>query len=292
MILISIDDFPNVNGMTHTKTSYEIYSDSSGTNLVDSNYNDTVNLTRYKSSLVPVVGSVYYARTQRILNDGTILNWTPLVPVSLAYDSNSMLLNSTINIIQPIMTVDTVAIMDNQVTTFNVSLTPFASIGDNHYSTDWVIKGDTGVVIFSSINDMVNLESIIIDKTLIELGKNTFITIYANYNTASGISSQVVSNYMELATKNYTITSALTAVPSNVDYLLSLSKIDTSLHVNIERLELMDNVTSVYSIDLDKDTTQIIIPNTVLGYGKAYNLIIYYLEHDILRKDVQTLVTA
>lgn len=293
MILISIKDFPVINGISHVKTNYEIYTDPNGVTLVDSNYGESIAITRYKSNLIPIIGVDYYVRTQRILSDGTVSRWTPLAKVALVYDQESLLLNKKITLIQPIMSVDTGAIVDPSILDFTITLSPFASIGENHYSTDWVIIGENGDAIYSSIGDQNNLESITINKKSILLNKNNKIKICAKYNTASGASTTMVKTTMDLGTKNYKITSTLTNINSTIDYTLTFQPINESLHVNVAYVSILDNANNtIYYSVLDIDTITHIIPAGTLSPTKTYTMIIYYLEDNILHQDTEQITTA
>ena len=293
MITIEINDFPVINNLEHISTDYEIYTDTLLNNLVDFNYNDTVNLLKYTSNIIPndVVNLKYYARVRRKLSDGTLLPWTPLKEITLSNNNESVILEKDIAVIKPIMNIDTVKLLDVNQNSFTVTVSPYTAIGDNHMSTDWVFTDIDDIVVFSSINDTVNMEAITIDKSVIGLSNLSGLKVYASYNSGLGKSSGWSMTSIEFIKKNYILTSPLTTIDPTVDYNGSISPVNGSLNTNISRIELITNANIIYSIDTKINVKNFLIPASVLTNSTTYDLVFYVLQKGKLHKVVEKLTT-
>ena len=290
VIDVHINEWVPINGLTQTATSYEIYSDQALTTLMFSKYNDTVNLTRIHSGLTIPAGQTYYSRTQRILSDGTILPWTPAIPVSESYNIDAFIVPTRIHIETPVLNIDTVALTDVNSTTFAISGSSFISTGDNHYATHWYITDKENNVIYSNLMDTVNLTSITLNKVALQLHLVTGIKVHAVYLSGTLVESGVAAVAMDLFSKNYSL-STLTGLVATANIVINFTKIDTTKEANIARVEVVSNGNIIFFQDIPLDSASVTIPSGTLTPATNYVLRLYTLDKGLLFKEDHILTT-
>jgi len=159
-LTLSSNNFNCVNGTdTHESTDWEIYDDSSLTNLIWSSINDNINLEHITiNTSVLDLNTTYYVRVR----------YTGLTYGNSNYSSVNSFTTGYIeqpNIIFPSNGTTNVS------TTANIIGNSFNNIDDTHEKSDWEVASDTNFnnLVFSSYDDINNLESI----TLNNINSNT-----------------------------------------------------------------------------------------------------------------------
>jgi hypothetical protein len=172
----------------HDASDWEIASDAEFTNIVDSSYNDTVNLTSYTpNNLQPE--TTYYVRV-RYRSDYHISQWSDPVKftTSAAYIETPTVSTTSNGSVYPTFT-----------------LTSFNSVGynSNWQSTDWQIATDSNFTnIIYSVTKTDVPDTLTIDWDLLNINSTYYIR--ARYNDDQGHSSNW-SSPLEYTTGLYQI---------------------------------------------------------------------------------------
>lgn len=88
MAYIKIEEIWTLGLTSHTHTSYEIYQDVERTILLDSNYNDPINLLEWHTPILQEDGSPYmgpyplYSRVQ-LTGGGVVSKWYDVEPCAV-----------------------------------------------------------------------------------------------------------------------------------------------------------------------------------------------------------------
>jgi len=175
---------------THDASDWEIATDSEFTNIVESSYNDTANLTSYQpQNLDPE--TLYYVRV-RYKSDYHISDWSD--PVSFTTAS-------------AYIETPTVSTSDTGSLYPTFKLTPFKAYGytDNWQSTDWQIATDpefNNLVLNYTETDPSKQDTLTIDQDILDIDSTYYVR--AKYNGDAGHSSNW-SNVLEYNTTKYQI---------------------------------------------------------------------------------------
>ena len=155
----------------HAATDWEIATDSGFSNIVDSSYNDTVNLLNWDPESI-IASTIYYVRS-RLISDFHRSDWSTVV---------SFTTNSTLVYIEtPIIN----SPVNNELRVsplFTIAVDPFNVINgsDTHISTDWEISltSDFSNIIYQKLASE-DLVSHVVDT---ELELSTIYYVRAKFN--------------------------------------------------------------------------------------------------------------
>jgi len=178
-----------LNKLTHYATSWRLYDDPNGKNLIFEKLVDTKMLTTLYVDMELDDSKTYYVQTKLYFkdNNGNIKEtpWSKLIPIT-----NSEINNATTDelIKPPVISLDR---NPNYVPTgnFNIMTSTYTDIRPDraHDSTDWLIVDANGNTVWSSLNDKEHLTSIIVPKSTLEPEQTYFIKVRHknNYNEYS-----------------------------------------------------------------------------------------------------------
>jgi len=169
----------NLTYTTHDYSDWEIATDINFTNVVKSIYRTTSNLTKL-SSIGTQPLTTYYVRVRYNVS-GILSPWS--VPKSYVTPG--------VVIAEPTVSVD------NATATTNILASGFSITGstETHLSTDWEVSynRDFTNIVFSSINDTVNLTTIPVNVTL---DANHIYYARVKFNTTTYTSPYVITSFL------------------------------------------------------------------------------------------------
>jgi len=277
MITIKFKNWVVIGGLTHTASTFEIATDVAFTNILETVTDEVVYKDIYYSNITVPVGTTYYVRGMRQLTDinGVITYspWSNAIPVTNVTDVSTLLLTSDIIIDEPIVTVDP-AEVTGSATTITVTTTSYRGVGDGHVATHWVVTDDRDNIVYSSLRDTVNLTSITIDKTLIDVLSYNTLKFTAIHVSGVGVESLPGTTIVNVGTFNFTITSTMDRVIPFNNYKVKLAKIDPSIPIGIIRVTLNSTISNqeLWALPVTTDITEIIIPGGILQDDSLYYL--------------------
>jgi len=279
---LKLKEWEAVGGLTHVSTEWGVYSDSECTVELD-NYVSTTDLTMYTSNVVIPLNDTYYIRARRTLSDETVLPWTLPKAVSNTDTTSSLMLNSDINIQQPHIVVNIGDIKNNNIGSFIIESGDYQSENTIHDSTHWIITSGNGDILYKSLYDKINLTTIHIDKTNLNLNSNKIINISCIFNSAEGFSSPTDIVSITLNNYNFEIKDRLINIPPYIDYNIDIIKINQDENNGIVGAGLMAyNTTDIlWSTSYINETNIITIPKSFLLPGKDYVLIISVIDSGV-----------
>ena len=263
-----------IDDVEHTKTSWEFASDVDFEDIVDSSYEDEVNLNIFYSFIDIPIGVKYYGRAKRHFSDDTESDWTQPKVIEVFEDELNTTLPLDISVDVPIIYVDKDEVLHND--SFTIKTSKFRGKNDGHHSTSWIIKDDRGNVIFRSMQDKDNKTSITVNKSDLTHVMFDRITILAIHNTLLGVESSVGKKEIVLYDVNFDVVSNVNNIMPYRDYELVLKKKITTNVTGIFRIELLNMKNElIYTKDFNTDVTNIIIPGGILNNNSEYILDIY-----------------
>lgn len=282
MVTLSIRPWVVLGGILHTGTNWQIASDIGFTDIQDELMNSSDFINVFYSNVMIPLGETYYVRSQRILDEGTLLPWSDPVAISNTYDNNAILSNDIISIDKPSLSIDPAEIYDNLNPTISVTASNYSAIGDGHYCTHWFFLDENNKIVWNSVYDKFNLSNIIINKSDISMDQIKSLTIKAFYATATGIISDVAEYYIDFHIVNFNITNDLDLpINANQDYIINFAKPTAELNMNITGIYLYNgNNTQVFNQDISADISSITIPAAAIAITDTYTMNIYFNEDD------------
>jgi len=280
MVTLKIKPWDPINGLTHVSTSWQIATDNTFTDIVDELDANSTWLEIYYSPITIPPNMTYYARSQRILSDGTVLPWTDPIPVRADDISTAILLHQEVLIEKPVISIDT-ATLDTTSTVLTIKSSRGRFIGDGHHSTNWVIKDHNNNTLYSSLYDINNLIDLTIDKNDIDFKDNSVLNIYVTHNSATGISSSCGYYLLDNNKFNFNIDTNLINVDPYVDLVMPLTKVDLANIIGIREINLKNRYSNevIYSKKYSIDINSITIPKELLLPDREYVLEVTILDY-------------
>lgn len=300
MITLKLKPWVVIGNIEHVGTSWRVGTDEGMTNILDELTNDTNHLIYYLSPVVVPVGTKYWITAKRHFKnseDGTTSesDWLLPKPVVNTDNESALFTYKKINIEKPMIYVNKKDLIDDTLDTFTIKTSSFRGIGDGHFATHWIIRDAFETVLYDSLYDTNNLESIIINKSDISITDKNVITISAIHLTPSGIESPVGEVKISLFKTNFEIISNMDRVFPFTDYVVKFKKINDELEIGISKVVLMHMLETErrWEIDITTEVDSITIPGDLLEPNSKYLLDVYsagYTEDvAIKRKELSTL---
>lgn len=273
----------------HTSTVWEIYNNKEcqgDTGLIERNTTtaETGSLSTYTTNLVVPAGSKYFIKATRKFEAQPQIDHS-LTPVEIKATNIDIAMNNNI-INADITRVDTPYIYVNEEeyrdpnrNYFTVRTSKFRSGQDGHVATHWIITDTNDNVLFSRLNEVIDLLEIQIDKTM-DIQQAGIFIIRAIHVTTNQFESEAGMYIFQDNNFGFGIKGLLTDVPPYVDLNLMFTpenavrdgKISAVYFKNInDDGEVIGNM----SLTINKDKNYCTIPGAYLKYGARYYLDVY-----------------
>lgn len=187
MIVLHINEYELKPGVTHNRTDWQVSRNLAFTDIVIESMYDAVNKTTIIFDVDADPDTTYYARSRMLLNTG----YTVWSNVDVFTPTDVTLINfpkdRPCNIATPNLYTN-YDVNGHPETSFYVRGSQFASDGKTaHVKTHWVIRDESGNVVFARYDDDTNLTNLFV--TVI-LPVNKVLTISASYVSSSGDCSE------------------------------------------------------------------------------------------------------
>jgi len=239
MITLEARKTPDINGLTHQSTSWQIATDISFTNILEESLLDTENLTVYYSAVVLPLSTTYYARYKKYYDNGQDGGWVVIDNITNAINDDKLLFAAyDISIEAPMVTTTVSEILTSE--TLDIKTSSFRGVGDGHTATHWFVFDRDNNVIYAKLNDTVNKTAISIPKSELDVSDRTYIRLGAIHVTGTGMESGLGARNYTLYNFNFDIVSATKLVVPNVDYVLTVKKLNPATATNIKYINLYD----------------------------------------------------
>jgi len=281
MLTLRMAKWPTDTGLYHTGTTWEIATDNTFTNILDTSYNDEVYLEIYYSQVVIPNDSEYYARSKRHFSDGTITDWIGPVKLLPIDASSSIDITPEVYVERPHTSLDKLELIDDNKLTITLKTGAFRCDTDGHKSTSWVLKDGMGKVIYINMHDEVNKTELVLLKSEVDIGNVNKLVLEATHNTINGFESKYGTTTVSLTKFKFEITSNTHSVSPLVDCKITFDLL-TGLFdpYPITKALLYDsdnNVLETYSFV--NYGTELIIDRALLKEKSTYRLEFY--QYDI-----------
>lgn len=196
MILAKLSQWDEITGLKHISTDWQVGTDRLFNNVKAEN-SETM-LTLYYSDIDIPEGETYFIRARRIFDDGSSGDWCdPIEVTNIEGGFANMLLGQDPTITQPYVYVnedDVISDKDDLV----IRSSKYQSNNDSHDSTHWMIYDDNDTLLWSSLYDKENKESITVTNFIAFKQKESlkFVVIHRG---STGIESKPGQTTIKLA---------------------------------------------------------------------------------------------
>lgn len=281
-MVVVIKQWVPIDGLTHIKTSYKMYTDAALTNIIAEVSESSDFLTLWDNGIDVPLGETYYVSYQRILQDTNLdtiyLDWTPPKPYTGIDLGNPFLIEELPVIDIPSIYVDRNEILDTSKNKFTIKTSKYRGNTEGIHTVIWIIASLSGDVIFAELTS-ANIYEIEIDKELYpDILNMDNVVFYVIHRTASGLESPVGKKVVTLSWVNYKITSNLDRVIPGVDFKLVLEKVNPQLDLDVTYLELrsvgVENELLYNTMVVPTLNGVVNIPGFFLEPGNTYKLVI------------------
>lgn len=273
MIIVKIRKWKVINNLEHTSTTWEIATDENFENIVETHEESDMLELLFSTIEVPKDTS-YWVRAKRHFNSSGVDYWLNPVKVTNMEESyGNMLMQKDSKIQQPYIYITTKEILSPNKT-ITIKASKFYSNVDQHQSTSWFVFDGRDTLLWSSINDKVNLESIVAPNLPIYKSKSRlkFVVIYKGI---TGVESKAGVLTINNAGKvNYEIESVLNNIRPLEDLVIRFKPIIETQPLGITNLYLTDysNADSIVKELVIESNNTVTLPWYYFKEGSKYNL--------------------
>lgn len=272
MILVKINKWNEETGIKHTSTTWEISTTKDMKNIIKSYIKSSMVDLLYDTTEIPK-GLTYYVRYTRHFNASNINYESKIVPViNVGYVYNNILSNKDVVIDKPYIYLDDIKDI-YKLDRLTIRTSKFRSNTDEHYSTHYFIYNDNDELIYYSMDNIENKNSITIDFNY-ELKNTSSLKIMVVQVGSSGAESPVGVKVVKTYNTNFLtfkITTNLINVEPLKDLVVHFEPLTNDGDLNIYSVEILNSVNfNVYkSLEID-GSNNVTIPwymlkeNTVL----------------------------
>lgn len=281
MIVVNARPWVPIKEITHATSSWKIATDETMLDIIEEiERSDKYINILYSNVFIPQEYT-YWVSMQRHLSDDTDMPWSEPQPVTGTYVSNAVLNINDIHVDTPSIIIEEAEIIDPNNDSISILTSDFSGVGDGHFATHYIVLDADGEVVVTSIEDEVNLAGIVLSKSAINFTQLTALDIRAIHVTATGCMSGVGRMYIDFRNINYRIINNL-AVPvdSEVDLIISMTKVNTELKSRITGYKLMKDGEILYYTATSGDITSIVIDKQYLQESSMYDLVIHSLVNN------------
>ena len=276
MILAKLNKWDDSSGLTHVSTDWQVAKDTEFTELVDSTEKSTNMLILYYSTVEIPKDETYYIRARRWFNNGTSGDWCSFITASNIEESyNNVLLGKDPTITQPYVYVTEEDVMSSSEK-ITITTSVFQSNIDEHKATHWFVYDNNDKLLYSNIDDTVNLTSITIDN-LITFKQKEKLTFVAIHKGVTGVESKPGKKIVKLADDyGFKVKTNLVNVPVLETLNIEFEVTNKSLGMNINRVELAKYDTNETICSLEHPNSYIwSVPYFYLKANAKYKLKVY-----------------
>lgn len=274
MISVSLKKWVVIGGIDHVKTDWELATDEEFLNIIDSRTTEDVDLNLYQSNYNVPLGFKYFLRAKRYFNNNSNTGWLDTIEiVTNQTEYSRMMLRESIEIDQPILYVDIDEYRDDNLS-FKVKSSSYRANNNEHLYTHWIVTDYQDNLLFSSLNDSVNLLSIDIPKNINIEDRNS-LKIMCVHVSIEGVESKPGIYLLNLEKYNFEIVTDISNVSPLLDLEIKIAAVDNTKPMLIDRIEIVNVVTKEIVITPTLIGDKINIPWYILKMGTILDVYIY-----------------
>jgi len=272
MIISRITDLDLPSGVTHVATDWQIADDLLFSNIVvESNYDQT-NLTYivFPDKLDPEVK--YYGRARVLLSTG-YTEWGN-IDVFIPKDINEIAVDYDFPSLVSLPVISTDSDLNNhKPTMFTITASNYGVVGTGtHTATTWLVTDINDNIVWSSIYDLNNIDTIHFTKRILK--ENEIYKIKVMFHSSSNDTSQLATKMIHVnkSDPRIILLNDLSTMDKNIDNTLSIKFIHLLDQVEWKISEIVDeyeNVVFNSTVTTDPKTDTLLPANT-LEKGKFY----------------------
>lgn len=294
MVISRITDLDLPTGVTHIATDWQVSDDLLFSNIVlESNYDQT-NLTYivFPDKLDPEIK--YYGRARVLLSTG-YTEWGN-INVFLPKDINDIAVDhdfpSLVSL--PVITTDSV-FTNHKPTMFTISAGGYGVIGTGtHTATTWIITDIYDNIVWSSVYDINNIDTIKFTKKVLK--ENEIYKIKVMFHSSSNDSSQMAIKMLHVnkADPRVILLNDLSIMNKNIDNTLSIKYINLLDQVEWKIVDIVDEYENVVfnSTVTTSPKTDVLLPANTLSKDKFYLMSITCTVNNIVLDTKYTTFTT
>lgn len=289
-MLYKISEYPSQSESDiHTGTILEISSNDvfsdivyTETHTIDNLDESKRDILRFDIDIVLNPDMVYWVRAKRLFKNQPSLDHYEQASILKDYVKyfNGLIYNSDLIIEKPFVSINTEELFDNKKSTFTISTSKFISTQDGHYSTHWILLDGSGKVLFKSLNNRKDLESIVVEKTADITTKSKLIAKVIHVGPMN-VESDIGSIEVDVQTYNFEIASKLSEITPGQSYHLLLNKINEKGPINVTRVEVTNDdeteLIHVETVNTDSNL-DIVLPSICFRNGSVTILRIHAID--------------
>ena len=272
MIISRITDLDLPTGVTHLATDWQIASDLLFSNIVVESIYDQNNLTHIMFPDKLDTGIKYYGRARVLLNTG-YTEWGN-INVFIPKDIDDIAIDHDFPSIVslPVITTDS-DITNHKPTMFTITASGYGVIGTGtHTATTWIITDINDEIVWSSIHDINNIDTIFFSKKILK--ENEIYKIKVMFHSSSNDTSQIATKMIHVnkSDPRIILIANLNTIDINIDNVLSLMPINLTDQVEWNIVEIVDGFADVVfnTIVTTDPKTDALLPANTLERDKYY----------------------
>jgi hypothetical protein len=269
-LTLTINRWPNVLGLEHVATEWEVLADSEANVVLESSGVTDVYLNVYYSSISIPVGETYYKRVKRHFLDenGNASTSAWSTPSPLQHVENNVK-----DTIKPYMLIDKPIINALHNTTTNsleIAGSSFRGVGTGHSSTTYIILDRNDRCLYSNMYNTVDLTCISIPIEEIDADlETTPVKIAVAYNGVDNVESGFAFTILSSVETVFGIISNLKSVKPYTDKVINYKMLNNSASYYFKLILRDSTDTVIWESELE-NKLNITIPGGYLTTDRTY----------------------
>lgn len=237
MILVKLNRFPETMGLEHIATTFKLYKDPGLTVLIDEKVRSTSKDIYFYPVTLPK-DAIYYLTYVRHFNNSDVEIIGDTIEVfDNGEEFTEMLLQDDVIVEEPTVDFDQESLLSKGKLIIKCS--KFRSNYGTHEYTNWAILDGTDKVLFSSLKDTVNKESIEITNKY-DLVNKTLLKVVVSHGTLNNIESKPMVYEIRNGLYNFEILTNLNPVPAYRNLDVKFKQLNSRFPLGIQKIELRD----------------------------------------------------
>lgn len=237
MILVKLNHFPESVGLEHVSTTFRLYQDPSLKVLIDEKVKSTSKDLYFYPITLPKDTIYYLTYTRHFNKEGVELKGDTIEVFDNGEEFTEMLLKEDVIVEEPTIDFDKDSL--NNIGKLIITCSKFKSNYGTHEYTNWAILDAADKVLFSSLKDTVNKESIEVDNKY-DLVNKTLLKVIVSHGTLNNIESKPTVYEIRNGFYNFEILTNLRSVPAYKNLDIKFKQLNTNLPLGIDKIDLRD----------------------------------------------------
>lgn len=283
MLFSQIKPWDNSDVIPQVSTYWEVATDESFTNIIETKTTQGDSLYFFTSDLtVPEMSSYYIRATRQFDNSQANVTLDPKQISNVdTLITNNIIHRDSVVVERPFVYVNNTEFTNPDFPDFEVKTSAFRCKQDGHVSTNWIVTDLNGNIIMKSLYDRYDKTSKRFDKTNDLLNKTNLI-FYVSHVTTNGIESEVCKFVLANEKFNFDIVGLFSDIPPFVDltlYVEPLSALESEISsIWIKKVNESGEITRSVPVTPQKGTNTITIPGEELSYNAQMYLDVYCIN--------------